>query len=280
MKIPFTLLILFISTALSSRAQAPKTTFLWETDTLLDRVESVIYDPVSDFIYSTNIDGDYMAQDGVGSISKIDLDGNVVEHDWVSGLNGPSGTGIYNGKLYVGDMDKILEIDIASAEILKAYPVPEAKRLNDLGLGEDGTVYVSDTGGNQIFMLKDGKLTKMTENLESPNGILIHNGKMLVTNWNGKSLNLYDMDSGQSQQIAEDIDGPDGIEALDNDNYLVSGYQGVIYIVNANGIKTKLLDTTKEGIIAADIGYDVDKGLLLIPTMTRKTVRAYRVVME
>lgn len=280
MKITTTLFLLLIFTSLSTLAQEHTATFLWETDTLLDRVESVIYDPVSNFIYTTNIDGEYMEKDGVGSISKIDMDGNIVARDWIDGLNGPSGTGIYDGKLYVGDMDRILEIDIASAKILNAYDLPEAKRLNDLDVAEDGTVYVSDTGGNQLFKLKNGKTTKIAEDLESPNGVLSHNGKILVTNWNQKSLNFYDVQTGQSQQIIDGIDGPDGIEAINDNNYLVSGYEGIIYIVNTDGSKTVLLDTSKEGIIAADIGYDADSGLLMIPTMTRKTIRAYQVSNE
>lgn len=64
-----------------------------------DHLRVVIYDPVSNFIYVSNINGQPWDQDGNGFISKLDLDGKIVERQWVTGLSAPKGLGIHNGHL-------------------------------------------------------------------------------------------------------------------------------------------------------------------------------------
>ena len=50
--------------------------------------------------------------------------------------------------------------------------------------------------------------------------------------------------------------GTDGIEQVDENTFLVSCWAGSIWLVKLNGEKKLLLDTRKEGMNTADIGYD------------------------
>ena len=68
----------------------------------------------------------------------------------------------------------------------------------------------------------------------------------------------------------------DGIEQVDENNFLISCWSGVIWLVNINGQKTKLLDTKADGINSADIGYNAKSKIVYVPTFWRNNVVAYQ----
>src|SRR6187399_635757 len=64
---------------------------LWTTEAVLTTVESVIYDPANDVLYTANISGDPAGKDGNGSIGKVGLDGKVIAAEWIKGMDAPKG---------------------------------------------------------------------------------------------------------------------------------------------------------------------------------------------
>lgn len=80
----------------------PTLTRLWTTDTVLRTPESVLYDKAHDIIYVANVNLNPWEKDGNGFISRLDTKGNILELQWVSGLNGPKGMGILNDHLRNG----------------------------------------------------------------------------------------------------------------------------------------------------------------------------------
>ena len=82
--------------------------------------ESVIYDS-NDVLYVSNITDHPFNKDGTGYISKIGLDGAVIEKKWVDNLNAPKGLTISNDKLYIADVDELVEVDIATAKVTNKY---------------------------------------------------------------------------------------------------------------------------------------------------------------
>ena len=52
---------------------------LWETEKIFELPESVIYDKKNDVLYVSNITDHPFNKDGTGYISKIGLDGTVIE---------------------------------------------------------------------------------------------------------------------------------------------------------------------------------------------------------
>ncbi|MEM6328434.1 MAG: ATP/GTP-binding protein [Bacteroidota bacterium] len=249
---------------------------LWETDTLLTTVESAIYDPITDVIYTTNIDGHFMRKDGQGSVSTVALDGRVLDAEWIRGLHAPTGTGIHEGHLFVTDIDAIVEIDIEAGAVVQRYPVPGAVALNDIVIDAQGTVYASDTGGNTVYALHNGVLRTVASDIDTPNGLLAQDGRLLVTQWTLQTVGWMDLETEAVSTLAQGIEGPDGLEAIGDGTFLASGFNGQIYHLQADGSKTLILDTAGDGIRAADIEYIPAKRLLLVPTMQRNTLRAYR----
>ena len=59
---------------------------VWETEKIFELPESVIYDPTNDVLYVSNITDHPFNKDGTGYISKIGLDGTVIEKKWIDKL--------------------------------------------------------------------------------------------------------------------------------------------------------------------------------------------------
>lgn len=258
--------------------KAPVTlTKKWESEATMTTCESVIYDKANDVLYVANINGAPDGKDGNGFISKLSLDGKVVQAEWVKGMNAPKGMGIANGKLFVTDIDRVHEIDIASGKITKSYPVAGAKFLNDITTDGAGKVYVSDSGGGTVSVIENGKLSKWIENLQGPNGLFAESGEILTVLWDGKTLNTIDPATKQLTVKTDSIENGDGIEAIGNGEYLVSSWNGMVHHIAADWKKTLVLDTRADSVNAADIEYIQEKNLLLIPTFFKNKVVAYEV---
>jgi len=95
--------------------------------------ESVVYDPLREVLYVSNVNGDPLAKDGNGSIARVSKKGELLE-PLITGLNGPKGIAIVHDLLYVADIDKVLVIDIETANIKTTYEIPDAGFLNDIAI--------------------------------------------------------------------------------------------------------------------------------------------------
>lgn len=258
----------------TTAAKAPTLTKKWESDTLLTTCESVVYDKTNDVLYVADIAGKPDSLDGVGYISKLGLDGKIVDAQWVKGLNAPKGMGISNGKLYVADVNNLVEIDIATGAVTKTYPVEGAKFLNDVTVDGAGKVYVSDSETGVVSVLDNGTVSTYLTGIAGPNGLLSDGDVFLVAQFGEGKLNTLD---GSKQLVlkADSVENADGVEAVGDGGYLVSSWNGKVTYVAADGTTTTLLDTTGDKVSAADIEYIPEKKLLLIPTFFSNKVVAY-----
>ena len=252
----------------------------WTTDTLLTTCESVIYDSERDMLYVSLMDGGADVKDGKGYIAKVNLAGEVVEREWISDLNAPKGLAIVGDNLYVSDIDVIVEIGIDEGAVLNKYPVEGAQFLNDVTADAAGNIYVSDGRTNSIIMLSGGEVSVFMDSVDSPNGLLVEGGNILVAYWNEQNMKSVDMATKEATEIAGGLPNPDGIEAVGDGGYLVSDWQGQVTYVSADGETEVLLDTREESVSAADIEFIIERNLLLVPTFYGNSVMAYELVKE
>ena len=119
--------------------------------------ESAYLDEASGYLFVSQIDGQPNEKDGKGRISKVGLDGSVVTADWFTAVNAPKGLRSFGGTLWVADLDEVIGIDIASGKENARVKIDGAIFLNDVAVGADGTVYVSDMMANKIYAIKDGE---------------------------------------------------------------------------------------------------------------------------
>ncbi|HZJ13324.1 MAG TPA: hypothetical protein VFD26_11895 [Methyloceanibacter sp.] len=280
------ILALLLTVVLTSAAAAePK--LLWETKGLA-APESVVYDPVTDVLYVSNINGAVMQKDGNGFIARLKPDGTLLERQWVKGLNSPTGLALRGRTLYVADVDQLIEINAASGAVTKRHKTKGAIFLNDVAVAEDGTVYVSDTPMNTIWRLKDGVFEPWLANddLNGPNGLLVQGDRLIVASF-GRMPG-----EGQKQELAgllavnledqsieplgqgEPVGNLDGLEPLKSGDYLVTDWaDGALYSIGAKGKATQLIDLNQG---SADLTYFPDTDTVLIPMMLDNTLAAYR----
>ena len=268
----FVLLVFVFVTSWSQHALLKK----WESDTILKVPESVLFDRDNNVLYVTNIDGtNPWEKDGKGSVGKLGTDGKIIKVDWVAGLHAPKGMGLYKGKLYVADMENLVVVDIAGGNIEKTILVENAQGLNDVTIDKNGVVYVSDSKTKQIFRVENGKAELFLDSLKGPNGVLMRGDDFYILDAGG----MYKVEKNKSlTKITDGMEGgTDGIENVAGNDFIVSCWGGVIWYVNADGTKQKLLDTREEKRNTADIGYDAKTKTVYVPTFWKNSVVAYEV---
>lgn len=266
----------------ASAVAAPR--LLWETKGLA-QPESVVQDPATGAIYVSNISGAIMQKDGNGFIAKLKPDGTVSTREWVKGLNAPTGLALYDRTLYAADVDELVEINVASGEIIKRHEAKGAIFLNDVAVGPDGTVYVSDTPMNTIWRLKDGLFEPWLANdkLKGPNGLLVEGDRLIVSSFGqlpdqgmpelGGLLAIDLKDQSVSTIRDDPIGNLDGLQSFEPGIYLVTDWAaGTLYRVGPKGKSERLLKLNKG---SADFVYLADQKTVLVPIMLSNTLVAY-----
>lgn len=266
------LAIMFLFTATIVNAQ--KLEKLWSTSKDLRTPESVLYVNALNIAFAANMGDSLDKKTGDGFISQIDLTGKITNLKWVTGLNDPKGMAVLNGKLYVADMDELVEIDIDKATILKHYPAPGSKFLNDVTASSDGVVYVSDMKDQRIYALIDGVFSSWlyNEKLNYVNGLWVEGSILYAGN---NSVWQIDIKTKEMTALINETGGIDGLETIGNGNFIFSNWGGKIY-VSDNGKVIKLLDTTAEKRNSADIDYIPEQKIVLVPTFFGNNVDAYK----
>lgn len=256
----------------------------------LEAPESAYFDETKNVLYVSNINGEPLAKDGNGYISRIGTDGQMQEAKWVTGLDAPKGLVSDGTTLYVSDIDRLVAIDIEKGEVSGTWTAEGAIFLNDTALDAAGKVYVSDMIAEKIHVLADGALTVLAEGeaLQHPNGLNMLDGKLLVAPWGldlqddfttktGGHLITVDTEDGSVAPLGsgEPVGNLDGLEPDGNGHWIVSDWiGGAVYRIANDGSKEMLLDLDMG---SADLEYIPDQSLLIVPMMLNNTLVAYRI---
>ena len=283
------LLVALAAPAVPAEAHAPPSARGFEFP------ESAWWDGETGSFYVTNFGGTTLepaSREPDGYLSRISGgDGRVVAAKWVTGLRSPKGMRRVGDALYVADVGQVVIIDVATAAIRSTIDLDTigAQFPNDVALDEaSGDVYVSDMLRNAIYRLPGGsgppEVFVESPDLESPNGLLVDDGKLLVAGF-GRDLDPATFQPREAGRVVV-VDlatktiaplgtmGPtgqlDGIEKLD-DAYLVTDNPGGRLIrVDATGAVTELA-TDMPG--AADLGLRAGDRVAAIPQVTEGVVR-------
>ncbi len=250
---------------------------LWATSEGLKTPESVLYDAARNVCYVSNM-ADYTGEKGNdGFISIISLEGKILNLNWITELKDPKGMGIIGNNLYVADVTNIIEIDIPSGMISRAYAVENAKFLNDISVTPDGKVFVSDSKDQAVYLLQNDRveLFVKSDKLKGINGLWVGKNKLLA-GANGMIVSI-DLDTKSISDYILNTGGIDGLVADGKGNYLISDWQGNVYRAYKSKEKETLIDTTPAKINAADIDYIIKMSYLLVPTFNDNRVVCYKI---
>ncbi len=266
----------------AEKSGSVKLEMIWQTDTLLQTPESVLADEDENVLYVSNMNLNMPENSGNGFISKVDIQGNIIDLKWAKGLNGPKGMGIFEKNLYVADNDEVVKINLNSGEIVDKVKIDGNPGLNDVTVGDDGSVYVSGYNSNVIYKIKNGNVESVYkgEDGENFNGLLWEKDRILLITSSGSTFKSIDWATGNVTIIATDLGHGDGIVPVGNGDYITSDWRGRVFYIPAESEPITLLDTREQEINAADIDYTSTNNMLYIPTFYDNRLKACKVVME
>lgn len=271
------LLFLFFSCETTAQYSLQKQ---WETARELRTPESVLLQPGEKVLYVSNINGRPTEKDSNGFISRVSLDGEILQLKWADGLNAPKGSCIFGDRFYVTDIDHLAEIDLQTGKILNRYPAPGALFLNDAAVDAAGNVYISDSSKKNSVIYKFGKgqvtVWLKGEQVSQPNGLLMQKERLIFGNSGDGTIKAVSLTDKKITPVAKVSCGIDGLKETAEGNFIISDWAGKTLLVTAKGKILQLLNTTEAKINAADLEYVADKQLLIIPTFFDNRLMAYK----
>jgi sugar lactone lactonase YvrE len=270
---------------------APASPTLVTTVRGLSAPESVIHDADQDVYFVTNINGNPGAKDGNGFISRMKPDGTVDSLHFVMGgrngvtLNAPKGTAITGDTLWVTDLDAVRGFNrFTGAPLATIEFGRRARFLNDLALGPDGRLYVSEmgvatndtgqmspTGLDNVFRIGDGHRIEsiMTRSkVPMPNGITSHGQGLLIGSFSEPEVREWREDAESLVTVGKASGTVDGIGVLDDGRIVASSWDdSTVAVVGATP------EPLITGVAApADFEIDRKRHRVLIPQLTENQV--------
>ncbi|MCF8379425.1 MAG: hypothetical protein K9H49_07600 [Bacteroidales bacterium] len=278
LKIQFISFLLLIIFGFSLNAQEFTVNKLWASPDILTTSESVLYYADDHGLFVSCINGNPTDKDGNGFIAFLSTSGEIIHHKWFDGLNAPKGMGIFGGSLFVTDIDRVVQIDLESAEMVAEYQVENAKFLNDIAIDDQGVVYISDMGTNKIHAINNKEVSVWFENEEiiNPNGLLMDGEDLVIGSKNGiYSVRISDL---KFWHMVKDTGGVDGLKKDNYGNFIISDWVGKIQIVNPEKEAIVLTNLAERAMNAADFEFISKDNILIIPTFADNRVVAFEIL--
>lgn len=241
----------------------------------LEMPESVLVDSEREQLLVSNIVGHPGETDANGYLSRVSLDGTLIEREWVTGLDAPKGMALIDNELLVADLGRLHIIDVDTGLIIDSLSPDGAVFLNDV-TSDANAAWISDLLTNTIWRYSDGTLERWLHNdqLALPNGLLVDGSRLLVGSW-GVGLNddfstekpgallSVDLASKAISIVVPSVGNIDGIVSAGGVLFVSDWLSGALLEVNE---ATKTVVETKrfpKGL--ADIGADSEA--LYLPLM-------------
>jgi sugar lactone lactonase YvrE len=280
----------------STSAAAPSAPTRVSTAEGFSTPESAIWDPAQAVWFVTNVNGGATARDNNGFISRLTMDGAVDSLHFIQAgrdgvkLNGPKGTAIVGDTLWVADIDAVRGFNRKTGEPVASIELgKQARFLNDMAVGPDGTIYITDTGidfdakgamshpgPDRIFALKGRKVTIAVEGawLSAPNGLTwdASKGYLIVVPFGGTALLGWKPGESTADTIGTGPGSQDGVEIVDGETLVTSWADSTVFAMKDGG-NTQLVRGVNS---PADIGVDPVRELVAIPLFLENRVEFWK----
>jgi sugar lactone lactonase YvrE len=261
--------------------------------------ESFCYDPGQDVYFISNFNGTLTAKDNNGFISRVRPDGRIDSLKFIAGghdgvtLNAPTGMASVADTLWVADVSALRAFDaptgraIATVDLSRFHP----HLLNDVALGPDHALYITDTG---IHLAGDGAIehpgpdrvfrvgpdrrpsVALARGIEGPNGVAWDSAgrRFLVVSFTGKHIYGWTPGQRRAQAVAQGPGRFDGVVSLQGGRALVSSWaDSSVYLLHGDSLARTISGLPQP----ADIGMDPRRHRLGIPVSSENRVELWLV---
>lgn len=254
-----------------------------ETPPGFDGPWSALHDVAADVYLVSSVNGQPLAKDGNGYVSRVRPDGAMERH-WLRGgtggvvLHAPKGMAVHAGVLHVADIDVVRRFDASSGAPRGETAIPGASFLDDVAVGPDGSVHVTDrgcdgawaaTGTDAIWRIApDGGVTILAKGvaLGQPSSLVARPQGLYVASWRDGTFAQVDY-RGVRTELATaptpQLFGLVRVEDAAGAGWIAASQAGqCLYRFDAKGGVQRLPGAP---IAAGDIGLDAGRGRLLVP---------------
>jgi hypothetical protein len=203
--------------------------------------ESVAYDPKAKVLYT----GQWSElkppdKDGKGRISKLSLDGKVLEDRFLPAhgetLHKPKGIWVRGDRLWVTDIDAVWIFDLKSRKGRK-LDLPGMGFANDPAV-QGNALFISDNRGDMLYRVEPGDFLNHQGNPQiavvfagksiNPNGLYpARDGSLLMVGFQSlkQARGIYSVTkSGEIKTLSKEIGGLDGVYQLRDGSLLVTDW--------------------------------------------------------
>ena len=257
--------------------------------------ESVRYDSARDVFYVSNINGGPLAKDDNGFISRMKPDGSIDSLELIAGgrdgvtLNAPKGLALIGDTLWVTDIDAVRAFNIRTGATVATVDLSSfhALFLNDICVGGDGALYVTDmgvkasgdsmahvAGSDRIFRIDaahHATIALATDSLFWPNGITWDkSGNRFIVVPYGKVPQILAWRPGTPQPVIIGY-GPgsyDGVEILADRRLIITSWADSTVSIRDGNVRTAIRELPSP----ADIGIDTRRMHIAVPLLTKDRV--------
>jgi sugar lactone lactonase YvrE len=268
-------------------------------DSGLATPESVLWDAARNVWYVSNINGQPPAKDDNGYIVRLGPDGAMLDSlPFINGadddvtLHGPKGMALVGDTLWVADIDAVRAFHVLSGtEVATVDLAPmQATFLNDVAVGNDGTIYITDSGiafdasGNmthpgksRVFAL-NGRTAEEAVELpreSAANGIAWHPtlDAWMIVGFNTTDIYAWVPGTSTATVIGSGAGGGDGVVVLADGRAVYASWADSSLNVFEGGASS----TLRKGLPApADLGYDPARGIIAVPLFQNDRVEFWR----
>jgi sugar lactone lactonase YvrE len=257
--------------------------------------ESVRYDSARDVFYVSNINGSPLAKDDNGFISRMKPDGTIDSLELIAGgrdgvtLNAPKGLALVGDTLWVADIDAVRAFNVHTGAVVATVDLTSfhAVFLNDVCVGGDGAIYVTDTGmkpsgdamthvagADRIFRIDaahHATIALASDSLHWPNGITWDaSGNRFIVVPYDKVPQILAWRPGTPQPVIIGYGSGqyDGVELLADRRLVITSWADSTISIRDGNVRTAIRELPSPAVI----GIDTRRMHVAVPLLTKDRV--------